>query len=368
MPLRITLPITLVAMLLLVAVAVVWRPARPDAVAEPRELDYIPPRGYVCCRAAGPIAIDGQVDDAGWKNIPWSEDFVDIEGDAKPRPPLRTRVKMAWDDQYLYIAAELEEPHVRATLTRHDSYIFHEDHDFEVFIDPDGDSHLYAELEMNAFNTTWDLLLPRPYHNGARAIDDWEIRGLKSAVHVDGTINDARDSDRGWTIEIAWPWSNLNQLALGSAPPKPGNQWRVNFSRVELDFEVAGQGYRRIPGRKEHNWVWSPQGVVNMHRPERWGYVQFSAGPPGKDAFRPDPTGPARELLQRVYFNQQEYRRLHGRYAGSMRDLGLDGLTHASLASQPRLETTENWFEASVPVKDGPRIRIEADSRVTVDR
>ena len=65
---------------------------------------------------------------------------------------------MLWDDDYLYIAAELEEPHVWATLTQHDAVIFH-DNDFEVFLNPEGDSHLYAELELNALNTTWDLLL-----------------------------------------------------------------------------------------------------------------------------------------------------------------------------------------------------------------
>ena len=56
---------------------------------------------------------------------------------------------MLWDDQFFYVGAELEEPHVWATLTERDSVIFH-DNDFEVFIDPDGDTHLYYELEMNA--------------------------------------------------------------------------------------------------------------------------------------------------------------------------------------------------------------------------
>ena len=66
---------------------------------------------------------------------PWTTDFVDIQGGAKPTPRFRTRAKLLWDDDYLYIAAELEEPHVWATLTQHDSVIF-QDPDFEVFIDP----------------------------------------------------------------------------------------------------------------------------------------------------------------------------------------------------------------------------------------
>ena len=75
------------------------------------------PNGYVARRAARPVTIDGKID-GEWKHAPWTSLFVDIEGDAKPRPRFRTRAKMLWDDQYFYIAAELEEPHVWGTLTQ----------------------------------------------------------------------------------------------------------------------------------------------------------------------------------------------------------------------------------------------------------
>src|SRR5262249_15000970 len=83
------------------------------------------------------------------------------------------------DDEFFYVGAELEEPHVWATLTQHDAVIFH-DNDFEVFIDPNGDNHEYYEFEINAFNTGWDLLLPRPYKDGGKAVNSWEIPGLKT--------------------------------------------------------------------------------------------------------------------------------------------------------------------------------------------
>src|SRR5262245_21805340 len=135
---------------------------------------YIPPRSYVCCRTSTPLQVDGKLDEAAWQSAPWTDDFVDIEGDAKPRPRFLTRAKMLWDDQFFYIAAELEEPHVWATFTKHDSYIFTEDNDFEVFIDPDGDNHTYAEFEINALNTGWDLLLTMPYRDGGLPLDAWD--------------------------------------------------------------------------------------------------------------------------------------------------------------------------------------------------
>jgi hypothetical protein len=141
---------------------------------------------------------------------------------------------MFCDDQYLYIAAELEEPHFWAILTEHDSVIFH-DNDFEVFLNPSGDTLNYFEFEMNALNTGWDLFLNKPYRHGGKADNSWEIPGLLTAVDIDGTLNDPHDRDRGWTVEMAFPWS----ACASRAPVKrwaAGDQWRLNFSRVLTDI------------------------------------------------------------------------------------------------------------------------------------
>ena len=313
--------------------------------------------------------IDGRLDDDAWRDAPWTDPFVDIEGDAKPRPPLATRARMLWDDQYFYVGAEMAEPNLWATLTRHDSVIF-QDHDFEVFIDPNGDSHEYYEFEINALGTGWDLLLPRPYKDGGRAVHDWEIPGLQSAVHLDGTLNDPKDTDRGWTVELAFPWPALAEVARRPAPPRDGDQWRVNFSRVEWSLRVVDGRYEKVPGTKEDNWVWSPQGVVNMHRPETWGYVQFSAAPKGSVPLRPDPSLAARRWLHEVYYAQRTYREGHRRWAKTLGDLGLaapsgEGLTH------PAMEVTRDLFQVSVELllPDGTRQRwnIRQDALVWPD-
>ena len=229
---------------------------------------------YSCFRARYPIKIDGKIDDAAWKNAPWTDYFVDIEGGKKPQPRFRTRVKMLWDDQYFYIAAEMEEPHVWGTLTAHDSVIFR-DNDFEVFIDPTGDTNNYFEFEINALNTGWDLFLPKPYRHGGKADNSWEIPGLKTAVAVNGTLNNASDQDKGWTVELAFPWSGFHHRSYIAKRPKPGTAWRVNFSRVEWMHNIVNGTYEKVPKQAEDNWVWSPQGVVNMHVPETWGFVHF---------------------------------------------------------------------------------------------
>jgi Carbohydrate family 9 binding domain-like len=234
------------------------------------------PKRYTCYRAATPIRIDGRMDDAAWRDASWTDRFVDIEGAARPLPRFYTRVKMLWDDDYLYIGAELEEPHVWATLTEHDSVIFH-DNDFEVFLNPSGDGRNYFEFEINALNTGWDLFLPKPYREGGSADNSWEIPGLKTAVHVDGSLNNPRDRDRGWTVEIAFPWTAFASRAP-VARPQIGQEWRINFSRVEWRTNIETGKYVKVPGLHEDNWVWSPQGLIDMHVPDRWGYVRFAAG------------------------------------------------------------------------------------------
>ncbi len=223
--------------------------------------------------------IDGKLNDSVWQDVPWTADFVDIEGPRKPKPRFRTRAKMAWDEEFLYIAAEVEEPHLCATYDRHDMVIFHE-HDFEVFLDPDGDTLHYFEFEINAKNTSWDLYLPKPYNQGGKADNGWEIAGLRTAIALRGTLNNPRDQDQGWSVEIAFPWKAFNRGPRPALPPKPGETWRVNFSRVEWTMDIVDGRYRKRLGPNgkplpEDNWVWSPQGVVNMHVPAQWGHVIF---------------------------------------------------------------------------------------------
>ena len=231
-------------------------------------------RTYRATRQEGIETLNGRLDKSPWTACEWSDDFVDIEGEIRPTPRHRTRMKMFWAEDGLYIGAEMEEPHLWATLTQHDSVIFH-DNDFEVFLDPDNDGLAYAELEINALNTTWDLLLIRPYREQGRGVDGWEIQGLRTAVYLDGTLNDPSDTDKGWSLEIHIPWHALWEISKGEVPPAPGDRWKINFSRVQWHLDVVDGHYQKRPGLPEDNWVWSPQGMVDMHQPELWGLVEF---------------------------------------------------------------------------------------------
>lgn len=288
-----------------------------------RVLKNISPRRYLCSKTETPPIIDGALNDPIWTTAQATEHFVDIQGPGNTHPRHNTWVKMAWDDNFFYVAAQLEEPQVWGTITQRDAVIF-QDNDFEVFIDPDGDNHDYYEFEMNTLNTLWDLFLDKPYKDGGKARNEWDLTGIQTAVQIQGSINNPKDHDRGWTLEMAFPWKALSEFAHRPCPPQEGDQWRVNFSRVEWRTKVVDGQYVKLPGKREDNWVWSPIGIVDMHRPEMWGYVQFTSAPQGQGKLLTDVTAYGRAYLYQAYYAQRAYYAKNHRYAQTIEDLGLE--------------------------------------------
>lgn len=251
---------------------------------------------YTAHRASRPPSIDGRLDDACWRSAPRSPRFVDLVTGA--RTALDTTTAVLWDDDHLYVGYWIEQPHVTATLTERDAPIWHDD-DVELFV---AGADAYYEFEINAFGTiyevlfVWDEAYERgPYaaapelrrdHPRAEPFDGvgftghprggrtgfwgWDLPGLRSAVSVDGTINDDTDRDRGWTVELALPWDGLRMLAEAdgrAVPPVDGDTWRMDFSR----FNTTRHGDGDSGG-----WAMSAHGVWDSHVPELFAYVHFS--------------------------------------------------------------------------------------------
>ncbi len=318
------------------------------------------PKHYVCYRTDGPIKIDGKLNEESWKKAAWTSYFVDIQGDLKPTPRFKTRVKMLWDDKYLYIGAQVQESNLWATLRQRDTIIFN-NNDFEVFIDPNGSTHPYYEIEMNALGTVWDLMERMPYRDGDKiAVNAWDITGLKVAVGLQGTLDHPGDVDSGWTVEAAFPWSILGECAFAGAPPKEGSQWRINFSRVEWHLVVKDGVYHRerdatgglVP---EDNWVWSPQGLIDMHYPEMWGFVQFSTKIVGEghDEFMWHPVQSALWSLRKVYYGERRYFIEHRKFTTDLSSLDQTVPKVAGYSWPPKIYVTPDMFEAIMESNDG---------------
>lgn len=278
------------------------------------------PRSYVAYKTLEPMLIDGKAEEEAWANAPESENFIDIEGEITPK--YQTTMKMLWDEDYLYFYAKMQEPHIWATLKQRDTVIFY-NNDFEIFIDPTGDTHNYFEFEMNALNTVWDLFIAKPYRESAPVLNNWDIEGLKSNVFIKGTINDPTDTDEFWSIEVAIPWDVLKEANVHNDIPI-GEFWRINFSRVNWPFDLENESYSRAKDsngkfKPEYNWVWSPQGVINMHEPEHWGYVYFSDRQPTKnEEFVIPKDQHIKWELYRLYRAQKTHKEKYGVWAKTL--------------------------------------------------
>jgi hypothetical protein len=309
------------------------------------------PRQYVAYRTAagdGDLVADGTLGSAAWRAVGFSEPFVDISTATTPR--LETRVKLRWDDTFLYVGAYLQEPQVWANIswTCHcvsaaDQVIFH-DNDFEVFVDADGSTHGYKETEVNAANgngtsATWDLLLSRPYDDGGGENSSrvygpsgWDMQPpLHVRTATDGALNVPGSGATHWSVELALPLAQLAYNTTARAQPRAGDQWRINFSRVEWAVRVVGGRYQKAPSCQscptpgadaEDNWVWSPQGSIAMHLPERWGVLQFAEGPVNGTAAVRNGEWTVRSVAMEVYYAQHAFSAAHnGSYAAAAAQL-----------------------------------------------
>lgn len=192
------------------------------------------PRSITIHHSRSPVPMNPRLDDPIWSAVPWSERFTDL---ISGEPVIfDTRVKCLYDDDALYIAIRAEEPFLRARLTERDSIIFQES-DLEIFI---GGDDGYYELEVNALGTVYevfyiwrdaylnngwrnrpefDLLAAQARTFGGNfdrteehfwtgthprgdrfAFIHYDLPGLETAVHLDGTLNDDSDIDRGWNL------------------------------------------------------------------------------------------------------------------------------------------------------------------------
>jgi hypothetical protein len=255
---------------------------------------------------------------------------------------------MVWTNTCLYIAAEIEEPHVRASLKQRDTIIYH-DNDFEVFIDPANSTHQYFEIEVNALNTILDLFMPKPYRNGGKAMLSYNIEGLRSAIKVNGTINNTSDKDQGWIVEMAIPFRSM-YIGNHWQPPQQGALWRINFSRVQWETEIINNTYVKKKNLPEQNWVWSPQGVINMHYPERWGYLLFTKDNSSRTEFDLPLDEKRRQYLWLLYYKQKAYFEKNRKYAFSLQELGIKvgSVNVGGTANRLSMEATTRQFSAYI--------------------
>lgn len=312
------------------------------------------PHQYTILRTTDKMQIDGKDNEKAWSKAPWTKMFTDIVSGKEEGASTNTRCKLLWDDDLLYLYAELDESDIWASVKEHDQAVF-QDNAFEMFLDIEGTGYGYYEFQINAFGTVWDLFMPRPYRNGGLALSSWDIKDLKKSISLNGTINNPNDTDKSWSVELAIPFKSVCMNV--KQQPVIGTVWRMNFSRVEWDCDTTKGNYvrRRDSVSKlsdAHYLVWSPQGIVDLHYPERWGYVQFSDHL-SSSSFLSEGEEDMKLILWKYYYLQKNFKNRYGRYASSIEQLNNRYLEDSTFRDiDLKMETTEHqfWIRCTSPL------------------
>ena len=169
-------------------------------------------KSFEITRAPEAPKIDGRLDDDVWRSAVVVDDFHQTSPVDGARPSEVTIVRVAYDNEYLYIGAELRDSQpdrIQAKQMIQGKSFFSDDR-FWVVVDSFNNKRNDYFFQVNANGVRRDALR----ENNARFIDEWAtIWHAESAVH-----------DAGWSTEIAIPFKSISFA--------PDSQtWGINFGR-----------------------------------------------------------------------------------------------------------------------------------------
>ena len=162
-------------------------------------------------RTPGPIEIDGELDDAGWRGAARINRFFEHNPGDQTKPEVDTEVWVAYDDEHFYVAwICYDDPdEVRAYFCERDN-MFSGDYVI-LCLDTYGEASLGYEIAVNPRGIPGDLFFSPSYGE-----DITYDMIFKSAGRI---------TDFGWVAEMAIPFESLR------FPDREEQVWRVDFWR-----------------------------------------------------------------------------------------------------------------------------------------
>jgi hypothetical protein len=186
------------------------------------------PREVIVHRAPTPIQLDGRVDKAVWQGV--TPVIFDVPREFQKLGQSmeeRGSARLLWDDRFLYIAIEFTDSDLVA-LGKEDDEEHHSLGDVaEIFLKP-AEQPWYWE-----FHVTPGQHASTYWHVGRGRFSLREDRHVRPrffdfGVQLQGTLNNWRDRDKGWTAEVAIPFDKLDRDHERSSPRE---NWTILLAR-----------------------------------------------------------------------------------------------------------------------------------------
>ncbi len=149
-------------------------------------------------RAEGAIVLDGDLDEATWRDAPLLDAFYEIYPGDHIKPEVRTTARFAWDEKYFYVAVEANDPRpdsIRQPFVRRDWVRAGQDY-IQLYVDALGTRRGSQFFRFNPRASLTDGLSDE----AAASEDETPDFPFEVATRV---------NDRGWQAEIRIPFSSL---------------------------------------------------------------------------------------------------------------------------------------------------------------
>jgi hypothetical protein len=198
-------------------------------------------------RLTAPIAVDGALNEPVWQSAPAATWFKQSDPSEGAEPSQRTEVRVAFDDEAIYVGARMFDTapdSILARLSRRDVSVPADR--FAIYLDPYHDRRSGYYFLVNAAGTVFD---------GTLSNDGWEDDSWDGVWDARAKVDSL-----GWTLEMRIPYSQLR------FQKSDRYEWGINFRRViprrnEEDFLV-------YQPKKESGFVSRfpvTQGMENIH-------------------------------------------------------------------------------------------------------
>lgn len=238
-----------------VALAVLARTGTAQR-AVPPVADSVPRPRYTALRSTAPIVVDGALDEAIWREGAPITDFRQAEPEQGKPSRVATRVRIAYDARALYVGIEADDSLGEAGIRVQDlrrKFDYFQNDLVGIVLDPVGDGRNSVSFQVTPYGAQRELEV----YDGDRYNREWETVWRVRT----------RRGPRGWTAEVAIPWSSLRYRAGASTwglnvirgarrlyEFSGWNDWPRNLSPYRMDFAGRLEGLVPPPPRADLAW------------------------------------------------------------------------------------------------------------------
>jgi len=198
-----------------------------------------------------PIVLDGKLDDVAWTHASvYPLYMTDAETRSGKNVEELSYAMFAWDNRYFYAAVSCEDSDVVAEAEADQEAHWKLGDTVELFIKPSS-STWYWELYGTPAGKKANYFIPGRGRLWLDSFMDYEC-AFKVAAYIEGSLNEWRDTDKGWAVEMAMP---IEALVEQGDPFGEGEAWtalitRVNYSRTIPRMEMSS--WPPLPKRDYH--------------------------------------------------------------------------------------------------------------------